>query len=270
MLTNTFIFITTLSLLLSSCFKTTEQIQRERALDEMVGENRQSRSVLSELMVQQKSMQEEINQLSGQIDELKQQGMSKKNPEIVALHAQQNAHTEKILAIEAQIEEWQKTLAQMKEQLLEQERYRTETAKAFKAVSQTSGKKAKTISDQEELNQLPREAEKLLKQQKFDRVISLCDQALEHPDLSEGKKNKCRFYKGVAQKELKDFDEALVTLGQIYTDWPKSQLAPQALVEMAIILKEKKQDKQAKQMAAKIQEEYPKTPAAKTASNLFP
>lgn len=250
---------------LGSCLKTAGEIQKEQEMEQLLISARESHSTIADLTAKNKELQDQLSSLQGKVDELQQLVVTKNSTQGQSVTAQT---TEQQLKLSADVEELksnvQKVLQQQNESL----------EKIQKLEEQFKGMSAQTINAENfqgktNLKELTVEdAEKMVEEKKFNEVINLCKELLTSK-ISDGKKNRCRYAQGISYKELNQFDEGLLILSQIYTDWPKSSLAPQSLLEIGKILQLKKQEKESQLMFKKLINEYPKTSASKEAKKLL-
>lgn len=260
----TVLFIAAIQMTLTSCLKTAAEIQREQEMEQILVSARESHSYVAELTSKNKELQEQMGVLQGRVDELQQLYTSKTGTESNATASNTEQSLKQVADIEelkAQVQKLQKDYSSQQELLSKLEsQLKGMTATQVNAQSFDAKGKNQELSIED--------AEKLLEDKKYGEVISACKELL-NSKISDGKKNRCRFAQGLAYKELKQLDEGLLVLSQIYTDWPKSSLAPQALLEIGIILQSKKQEKEAQLMFKKLMSEYPKTSASKEAKKLL-
>lgn len=245
---------------LHSCLKTAAEIQKEQEMEQILISARESHATVADLTAKNKELQDQISQLQGKVDELQLSiGKKESSPQTVEQQLKLTAEVEELKTgnqkLILQLGEHETKIQKLEEQF---KGMTAQTVKAEKFESKGVQNKELTIDD----------VEKLFEDKKYDDVVSACNNLLKSK-ISDGKKNRCRFAQGVSYKELKQYDEGLLVLSQIYTDWPKSSLAPESLLEIGKILLEKKQEKEAHLMFKKLANEYPKTLASKEAKKLI-
>ncbi len=254
-------------LVLTSCLKTAAEIQKDQEVEQAMVSARESNSLVAELTSKNKDLQDQMSALQGRVDEL-QVIVSSKNTAASSASTSHNA--EQFLKLSADVEELKQTMAKQQKMLEENTESLKKLDGSVKGITTTpidastfnsknKDKKAKELEIED--------AEKMLADKKYNEVLSTCKELL-NSKISDGKKNRCRYVQGLAYRELKQYDEGLLSLSQIYTDWPKSSLAPNALLEIGKILQLKGQNKEAQLMYKKLINEYPKSDAAKDAKKI--
>lgn len=278
-----------LSLSLTSCFKTSEDIQREQSIDQLASESKQSRNVVGDIMVQTKAMQEQLNVTNGRIEVLEHQQNEQGVARLDQLEKNQAAQTEEFMQIKASMEELKKNYATLKEENDQQKEYLKNINDTLRSMT-TSPRSAETYKDKKKKLNLNNNSkilknsenekskttvksvdsmEQLLKEKKYSEVIDGCREIVSDQKISEGKKNRCHYASGLAHHELGHYDDALIDLGQIYNEWPKSSLAAPALLQMGKSLASKGQTKQSQLLLKKIISEYPDSESATEAKKLL-
>jgi TolA-binding protein len=249
---------------LTSCLKTAAEIQREQEVEQALVSARESNSIVAEMTAKNKELQEQMSVLQGRVDEV-QQKLNAQGGTNAAANTTQN--TEQFLKLVADVEELKTQNAKLQKAQEENQEYIKKLESLVKGLT-TQPIDASTFENKDKTKEVTIEdAEKLLGDKKYNEVLAACKELL-NSKATDGKKNRCRFAQGIAHKELKQFDEGLLSLSQIYTDWPKSTLAPNALLEISHILELKGQSKESQLMLKKLINEYPKTNAAKDAKKL--
>lgn len=255
--------------ILTSCLKTAAEIQKDQEMEQALVSSRESNSLVAELTSKNKDLQDQMSSLQGRVDEL-QVVVSGKNASGATTAVPQQ--TEQFLKLSADVEELKLIVTKQQKNLDENSEYIKKLQGSVKSISTTAidassfDSKNKDKTKQKDLT--IDDAEKMLGDKKYNDVLNTCKELL-NSKISDGKKNRCRYAQGLAYKELKQLDEGLLSLSQIYTDWPKSSLAPDALLEIGKILKLKGQNKEAQLMLKKLINEYPKSDAAKDAKKLL-
>ncbi len=219
---------------------------------------RESNSLVADLTSKNKDLQDQMSALQGRVDEL-QVIVSSKNAGSAASNTQ---NAEQFLKLSADVEEL-KSIVAKQQKLLEENSAKANSATTVEASTFNAKNKEKSKSKDLEIE----DAEKMLADKKYNEVLTACKELL-NSKITDGKKNRCRYVQGLAYRELKQYDEGLLSLSQIYTDWPKSSLAPNALLEIGKILQLKGQNKEAQLMFKKLINEYPTSDAAHVAKKI--
>jgi TolA-binding protein len=249
-------------LLLGSCLRTTADIKKDQEYEQFFSETKQNRNTVAELTAQTKNLEEQIKDLNGQIEELKYEknaAPAADSPENKSL-----AKSE-LLAVKAEMEELKIKVAKMESTLEEQQSYIAQSHKMLSSLTTTSLKSADTFSSSKKSTTTIDDIEKNYDKNQFDTVIEQCNNYIK----DKGKYTlKCQYWIAESQRQLKKYDESLISLESIYSGHKKSEYAAKALYSMSLILKEQGRS-ELPAMVKKLQEEYPSTPSAKKAKKLL-
>lgn len=255
------VFLTFCLISLCSCLKTSAEIQRDQEVEQAMVSARESNSILAELTTKNKDLQDQMSLLHGKVEELQQKLNKDNNPSASGVST---PNSEQFLKLLADVEELKTKNANLQKAFEENSEQTKKLENVLKGLTTTPIDASSFKSKDKNKEFTVEDAEKMLIEKKFNEVLSVCKEVLSSK-ATDGKKNRCRYAQGLAYKELKQFDEGLLSLSQIYTDWPKSSLAPNALLEIGKILKLKGQGKESQLMYKKLINEYPKSDAAKEA-----
>lgn len=260
-----FIVITLLApFYLTSCLKTAAEIQRDQEVEQALVSARESNAIIAEITSKNKELQDQMSTLQGRIDEVQQKLNT--NGTSAATTTQ---NTEQFLKLVADVEELKSNNAKLQKAQEDNMEYIKKLESSIKGLTTTpidaSSFESKDKKKEKEIT--IDDAEKYLTDKKYSEVLTACKEVVASK-ATDGKKNRCKYAQGLAYKELKQYDEGLLSLSQIYTDWPKSSLAPNALFEIGKILQLKGQNKESQLMFKKLINEYPKTDVAKEAKKI--
>jgi TolA-binding protein len=253
----------TLLLFLSGCFKTAEQVAREKKMEQMSTQLSQSQNIVADLTVMLKSLQSQIDQLNGKLEVLEHQ-QSKIKPEDISKTQQD------IAAVNEQNKLIQEEQTLLKTELAQQKDFLqkvTDQLAKFSASPKGSAKSGQGETDKNAEKDSPKsllaKAQKLVGQKKTKAARDILEGLMEQENLDPGIKNKTLFQLGSLEYGEKQYDKSLVYFSKIYTKYPKSSLAPGALWYIAQAL-EKTQKKEEAQAAFKqLKEQYPDSSEAK-------
>lgn len=242
-------------LLLSSvaCIKTAQQVERERRVESMSEQMKDSQGLLADMITQMKDMQSQLDKLNGKVEELEYKN-KQLNPENL------NKMNETVNLLKTQAETDSAQLQQIQNELKEQrafiEKVTASLANSAKSSAGPQKKSAKT--------ELARALD-LVKGNAYGEARGELEALIDHPELSAGDHNKVLHGLGRVEYYTKNYEKGLVYFSKIYSKYPKSSLAPSSLLFIARSLVKMGKKEEAKEAFAKVQEDYPNSKEAKEA-----
>jgi TolA-binding protein len=244
-----FVFLLVLSV---SCIKTAEQVNREKRVENMSEQMKDSQGLLADMISQMKDMQAQLDKMNGRIEELEHKS-KKLDPEAIT------KMSENMNVIKTQQESQGAQLLQIQNELKEQRTF-IEKVTANLSHATTSNKSQKKSAKNELAHAL-----KLIKQDDYANAKSELESLIDHPDLSPGDHNKVFHGLGKVEYYTKNFDKSMVYFSKIYTKHPKSSLAASSLFFIAQNLDKMGKKDAAKEAYAKVVEDYAGSKEAKEA-----
>lgn len=239
-----------------SCIKTADQVQREKRIESMSEQMKDSQSMSAGLMDQVKSMRNQLDKLNGRIEVLEHQ-QKQLNPEQLA------KLTETTNVTNAQLESQNTQLVHIQNELKEQrafiEKVTARLASGKEAPDTKNSKKKKSAKTQ------LAEALSLIKNNKFSEARQELESLIDHQDLSPGDQNKTLHGLGRVEYYSGNPDKALVYFSKMYTKYPKASIAPSSLLFIGRSLGKLGKKDEAKQAFIKVIEDYPGTKEANEA-----
>ena len=237
----TFLFVCVLSV---SCIKTAEQVQREKRLENMSEQMRDSQGLLADMVAQMKDMQSQMDKINGRIDELEHKqkkldpaAITKMSETLNLLQTQQQAESVQLQQIQNELKEQRGFIEKVTQTL----------SQASKAPAKSQKKSAKT-----EL----REALDLVSSNKYAEAKAELEALIDHPDLTPGEHNKVYHGLGRAEFYSKNYEKALVFFSKIYSKYPKSSLAASSLFFIGKSLAGMGKADESKEAYKKVIEDY--------------
>jgi TolA-binding protein len=239
----------------SACLKTTEQIEREQKVDTLEEVVDQSTKNVADLRLELKSIKEKMATLNGEMEEIKhhsEKSNAKGNEEL----KKQNSNLEQVVN---QLSTDNKNLHE-KVNLLTTEL--TEIKEFIKKV--TSHLEEKTVSkNQDEVSY--DKATGLLESKKIKKAKEMFLNIIADPNQEAKYINKSNLQLGIIEYKSKNFDESLVYLSKVYTQYPESSSAPTALFYIGKALRAQKKKAEAKASFDELIEKFPESKEAKDA-----
>jgi TolA-binding protein len=243
-----------LPFLFVGCFKTTEEIERERLFQEQLNN---SQKFDKDFLVQMNDFKSKVDQYNGRMEDI----------EFKQNKVQQDT-ADSLKQIQAQLDEMkrthdknQKQIAELRKEVKDQKKFLEKVTKSLKGIKKKSSeKKGGALADL-------KKADGLFKKKKFKQAKSIYEELVESKKLRAAKNNAALLNLGIIEYNQKNYDESLVYLSKIYTKWPKSSKSPSALYHIGLNFKAQGLKDEAKQTFKTVIEKYPKSSFAKKAKN---
>jgi TolA-binding protein len=246
-----------LSLIITSCLKTTEQIEREKKVDTISKELSQSHKTVADLMLQVKELQNKLNGINGQFEEMEYKQSSSQSKQLDEMKKQVSILSEQISAIQTENKALNQKVILMQETL--------ETQKSFiEKVTQSLGKISETKNDKNKDKESNNEEDpyetalNYLKNKKYKKAKEIFLQLIDDKEQPEAIINKSHFQLGLIEFKNKKYDEALVFFSKVYTQYPESSVAPSALFYIGKSFKLMKKNEEANSSFSELIEKFPK------------
>lgn len=233
-----------LIILSTACIKTADQVNREKRLESMTEQMKDSQGLVADMVTQMKDMQSQLDRMNGRLEEIEHrqkkvdpENLNKMNETLNVLKTQQETESGQLLQIQNELKEQRAFIEKVTESL----------AAATKAQSAPKKKSAKA----DLTNGL-----ELIKNDKYSDARALLETLIDHPDLTPGEKNKVLHGLGKVEFYTGNSDKALVYFSKIFTRYPKSSLAPSSLLFIGKSLKKSGKSDEAKEAFLKVIEDY--------------
>lgn len=252
------IFILTFLFFIStSCFKTAEQVRREKLLDNMGSQIDQSGQLVAKLTQQMNELESKMSSFNGQIEELS-------HAQKMTLDERLNSMTLSLKSLDEQVKALRAESDSQKSQILSLEKELNASKEYVKKVNAAlaSGVTSKTSSAPTTLSS----AHQAFEKGNSKEAEKLYLQILDENKISAKDKNHVYYNLGYLYYNQKNYDNSLVYHSKIYANYPKSSWAPRALLYMARSLKNLGKTKEAKGAYEELIKNFPNTPQAKSAA----
>jgi TolA-binding protein len=239
--------------ILCSCFKTTEQIQREQVVDNLSSQSSSTNSRISDI-------QEEVVQLRGAIEESNHKNRPDQytkplHEEIVLLKTRLNNQEELLDTLKSQSDEQKKYLEQVISTL---EKLNLELTQDVKKTKKKDSTKIATL----------KEANLLFKAKKLEEAKEQFEEILSSSKKAADKAQAIH-YLGVISYLDKDYDSAISQLSKLFNDYPKSPFLSSGLLVLAKCFQKNKMNAEGKQTLDELISRFPKSREAKEAKDLL-
>jgi len=243
-----------LSILLTSCLKTTEQIEREQKVDNLSKELSQSHKTVADLMLQVKELQTKLNGINGQFEEMEYKQTSNQSKQIDEMKKQITTLTEQLNLLQTENKTLNQKIALIQETLDSQKSFIEKVTQSLGKISEAKSEKEKSSNDDNSFEA----ALSLMKAKKYKKAKEIFLQLIEDKDQPTSIVNKSHFQLGLIEFKNQKYDEALVFFSKVYTQYPESSVAPSALFYIGKSFKLMKKNEEANSSFSELIEKFPK------------
>jgi TolA-binding protein len=243
----------TLSLIFTSCFKTAEEIRRDKKVDEMIG---QSASLTAELQMKMNELQNKLASTSGQIEEIDYKATTNNQETTKTLSQTIASLSEQVKILNKENTENKAEIQKIQSELDAQKQYVSKlTGTLTKIAGPSKSSSASGIQ----------EAHKAFEKNDQKEATKLYEQVLAEGKINNREKNHVRYNLGLMSYWNKKYDDALSYFSSIYTKWPKSSWAPRALLQIARTFKKQNKKDEANATYDEIIQKFASSSQAKKA-----
>jgi TolA-binding protein len=242
-----FLTVSLLLILSTACIKTADQVNREKRFEAMTENMKDSQGLLADVVNQMKDLQTQLDKMNGRIEEIEHrnkqldpQAIQKMSENLTFLQTQQQSDSEQLSKIQAELKEQRAFLEKV-----------TASLSSMGSVKSRATSKKKSAKAELSL------ALALVKEGKYSEAKIELESLLGEEGLSPGENNKIMHGLGRIEYYTKNYDQALVYFSKIYTQYPKSSLAPESLLYIAKSLKKLGKKDEAKEAFTRVAEDYP-------------
>lgn len=230
--------------LLTACIKTADQVQREKRLESVSEQVKDSQGLVAELLAQIKDMQGQLDKMNGRMEEI-EHSQKKVNPDNI------NKMNETLNVMKTKQDTDSEQLVQIQNELKEQRSFLEKVTQSLTAAKEPSKSSKKKNVKAELENGLD-----LIKKDKFSAAREELETLIDHPELTPGDNNKVLYGLGKVEYYSGNSDKALIYFSKIYTRYPKASLAPSSLLFIGRSLVKMGKKDEAKEAFSKVVEDY--------------
>lgn len=239
----------------TACIKTADQVQREKRIDSMTEQMKDSQGLIADMVDQMKDMQAQLDRMNGRLEEL-EHSQKQVSPENLK---QMN---ENLALVKSQQEGQATQLTQIQNELKEQRAFIEKVTTSLSSADHTP--KAATSKKKSKKDELAA-ALLLVKNDKYEQARTELEALIDDSELSPGDQNKVLHGLGRVEYHSKNYEKGLVYFSKIFTKYPKSSLAPNSLLYIGRSLKKLGKKEEAKQAFEQVISDYPESKDAKEA-----
>ena len=240
-------------LLLSSCFKTAEEIKREKLIDQQLS---QSSKIIAELSTQVSDLKGGLASTSGQLEEIDHKSKQSNENQLLFFNQSITQLSEQVKILTEENSKTQADIKNLRKEMKNQKRF---IQKVTGTLSKMSGEAPKSSSS------LLKSAHTAFEKNKQSKAKKLYLEVLAQNKISNAKKNHVYYNLGLLNYWSKKYDDALVYLSKIYTKYPKSLFAPGSLLYIGRSFQKQNKSDEAMATFQELIKNYPKSKQAKTA-----
>lgn len=250
------LLLLSLSLFFTSCFKTAEEIRREKMVDQMSIQLKQSSQLVADLTMQVSDLQTRLANTSGQLEEIDHKTTTKSQEAAMTFSQTIAQLAEQVTALTAENNENKKQIHILSQEVDAQKKY----------ISKLTGTLTKITGPTKSSSQSKlKQAHTAFEKNDQDKALSLYLEVLEEGKINARQKNHVNYNIGLLYYWSKKYNDALTHFSPIYTNWPKSSWAPRALLQIARSFDKLGKKEEAKATYEEIITKYAKSSQAKTA-----
>lgn len=242
-----------LLLVLTSCFKTAEEIRREKMIDQQLS---QSSKIIAELSSQITELKGGLASTSGQLEEMGHHSQQTREKQSTNFNESITQLSEQVRILTEENKTTQAEIKKLRSEVKAQKKFISKVTGTLTKMSGGPSKgKTGTLS----------RAHKAFEANKQKKAKELYLQVLSENKVSNAKKNHVYYNLGLMEFWNKKYDDALVYFSKIYTKYPKSSFAPRALLYIGKSFKKQKKIDEANATFEEVIKNYPKSKQAKSA-----
>ena len=209
-----------LSISLTSCFKTAEEIRREKRVNEQL---EQSSKIIAELTSQVQELKGGLASTSGQIEELDHKSLKTKEEQDQTFSQTIAQLAEQVKLLSSENQKISTELNQIKEEQVEQKKFLKKITASLKSFGESNSPKKRAKSKLQK-------AHKLFEKNKLKNAKQLYTELISGKSINAAQRNHVYFNLGLINYWKKSYNEALVFFSKIYTKYPRSSFAPRSLL----------------------------------------
>ncbi|MFW5887812.1 MAG: tetratricopeptide repeat protein [Bacteriovoracia bacterium] len=239
-------------LTLTGCFKTAEEIEREKKIDQMLVQMVDTQTLMADMTIKTEELQKRLAQLRGEMEEVQHTSAQQQQQQIKKLQ-------EDLEQMNAQVAQMQESLNNNGDNIKQLEVELSQHRKFIKSITKAIPQPENT----KEVHVYFR-ALNAYKKRRYKEAKNLLLEALDSK-INNAEKNKVYYRLGKIEMLNKDYQQAMIYFSKIYTNWPKSSLAPSSLYNIAKSLSKIGEKKKARASYKQLIKNYSSHKLAKKA-----
>lgn len=245
-----------ISLLFTSCFKTAEEIRRDKMVDQMSVQLKQSSQLVADLTMQVSDLQTRLASTSGQLEEIDHKTTTKSQETAMTFTQTIAQLSEQVSVLTTENNENKKQIHLLSQEVDAQKKYISKlTGTLNKISSPTKSSSASKL----------KQAHSAFEKNDQNKALSLYLEVLDDNKINARQRNHVHYNIGLLYYWRKKYNDALTHFSPIYTKWPKSSWAPRALLQIARSFDKLGKKEEAKATYEEIISKYASSSQAKTA-----
>ena len=263
-----FMFITLLTLILTtSCvsFKSKSQIEKERVTQGLPVQVEQSQKLMAKMTLRMNELENRIQDYTGEIEEIEYRQQKLIPQTQKQIQDKLVNQSKEIKTLKAALEKNQEETSKLKELVESQKSYIQKVSTSLKTISKQTYRapiakkvktkaRAKAISRTTELQQ----GLKNFSKRNYTKAKSQLLSSLKNEKNNAAQKNQIFQALGHIEFKKKNYNQSSVYFSKIFSKYPKSSMAPDALLHIARAFKNQKNIDAAKEAYQTFINSYPK------------
>lgn len=249
---NMFLLIS-ISLLLSSCFKTAEDIRREQLIDQQLA---QSSKIIAQLTNEVSTLKNRISLTSGQIEEIDHKTKESSAKQNTTMGQNIEQLSEQVNLLRTENSDLKKELVQVQGEIKSQQTY----------IKNITGSLTKMAGpSKSSSNSLLKQAHNAFEKGQRSKAKELYLEVLGENKINAAQRNGVYYNIGIIDYREKSYSEALVYFSKIYTKYPRSSYAARSLLYIARSFKKMNKKDEANASYQELITKYPQSKQIKFA-----
>ena len=252
----TAIALFSLFIIATGCIKTADQVNREKKLDNISEQVKDSQGLVADMANMLRDMQAQLDKQHGKLEEIEHQSTGvdvKKMNETLNLMKTQNE------SLAEENKEMKTQMLGLQDEMKAQREFMEKVTKSLGSMKEEPAQKKSEKTDLEK-------ALTFIKENKYKEARELLEPIIDDKELSPGDKNKVLHSMGKVEFYTKNYEQAMVYFSKVFTRYPKSSFAPNALLFIGKSLKAMNKKAEAKEAFEQVKANYASSPDAKAAS----
>lgn len=236
-----------------SCLRTNDQIRKDQVVETLPSQVEQSQKLIAQMTLRMNELETRLQNYNGNIEEIEyrqQKLIPSTQQEIQNKMAEQS---KEINSLRSEIMKNERELSNVKSLLAEQKEY---ISKVNETLANLSKPSSTTQTSTDPLKHF-KDGIKYYQQKKHDSAETHLLLALKNEKLSAADTNVVYQALGHIEFTKKNYSQSNIYFSKIFTKYPNSSMAPDALLHMARAFREQKNQAAAKEAYNTFIKEYP-------------
>lgn len=249
--------LTIVSFIFTGCFKSAEEIRREKMVDKMSTQLEQSSRLVATLTQQVKDLQSRLDSTSGQLEEIGHKTSTSQQETQQSINQTTAQLAEQVNILKEEVQANKVTMQSINATLTAQKKYLKKINKTLASLGNDSSSNSTSTL---------KSAHKAFEQNKQKLAVDLYQQVLSAGKINSAQRNHVWHNLGLIDYWNKRYSDAAVWFSKIYTKFPKSSWAPRSLLYIARCFNKNGKKAEAQATYSQLIKQYPKSKYVQTAN----